>query len=85
MAAKPLEKNYCQPEHAFARRQPAADVALLASVDRMMGTLSGPATACVQRRQRDVFKALGFERLGSISVAHLGRDTHPVRGNTQAH
>lgn len=69
--AKPLQKNYRRPEHAFARRYTPADVALLASVDRAMGTLSGPATACVLRRQRDVFKVSGFERLGDISVAHL--------------
>lgn len=69
--AKPLVKNYRRPEHAFARRYTAADVALLAEVDRAMGTLSGPATACVLRRQRDVFKVPGFERLGDISVAHL--------------
>jgi transposase InsO family protein len=36
-----------------------------------MGTLSGPATACVLRRQRDVFGDARFERLGSISVGHL--------------
>jgi len=54
-AGKPLVKNYRAPEHAFARRYTAADVALLAEVDRAMGTLSGPATACVLRRQRDVF------------------------------
>ena len=36
-----------------------------------MGTLSGPATACVLRRQRDVFGEPRFERLGSISVGHL--------------
>ena len=71
IAAKPLEKNYRRPQHAFARRYTGADVALLASVDRAMGTLSGPATACVLRRQRDVFKVPGFERLGDISVAHL--------------
>lgn len=71
VAAKPLVKNYRRPEHAFARRYTAADVALLAEVDRTMGTLSGPATACVLRRQRDVFKVAGFERLGDISVAHL--------------
>lgn len=69
--AKPLVKNYRRPEHAFARRYTPADVALLAEVDRAMGTLSGPATACVLRRQRDVFKVEGFERLGDISVAHL--------------
>lgn len=67
----PLTKNYRAPEHAFARRYTAADVALLAEVDRAMGTLSGPATACVLRRQRDVFGDARFEQLGSISVAHL--------------
>lgn len=71
MAGQPLVKNYRAPEHAFARRYTAADVALLAEVDRAMGTLSGPATACVLRRQRDVFGDTRFERLGSISVAHL--------------
>jgi len=69
--AKPLVKNYRRPVHAFARRYTGADVAVLAEVDRVMGTLSGPATACVLRRQRDVFKVPGFERLGDISVAHL--------------
>ncbi|MDE2325969.1 MAG: hypothetical protein KGL51_15085 [Betaproteobacteria bacterium] len=66
-----LVKQYRVPEHAFARRYTAADVALLADVDRAMGTLCGPATACVLRRQRDVFGDARFERLGSISVAHL--------------
>lgn len=71
MARQPLVKNYRAPEHAFARRYTTADVALLAEVDRAMGTLSGPATACVLRRQRDVFGDARFARLGSISVAHL--------------
>ncbi len=71
VAGQPLTKNYRAPEHAFARRYTAADVALLADVDRAMGTLSGPATACVLRRQRDVFGDVRFARLGSISVAHL--------------
>jgi transposase InsO family protein len=71
VAGKPLVKNYCRPAHAFARRYTAVDVALLAEVDRAMCTLSGPATACVLRRQRDVYKAPGFERLGDLSVGHL--------------
>jgi transposase InsO family protein len=71
MSGKPLVKNYRAPEHAFARRYTGADVALLAEVDRAMGTLSGPATVCVLRRQRDVFGDARFERLGSISVGHL--------------
>ena len=52
-AGKRLVKHYRVPELAFARRYTGADVALLAEVDRAMGTLSGPATACVLRRQRD--------------------------------
>ena len=81
MNGKPLVKNYLRPEHAFARRYTAADVALLAEVDRVMGTLSGPATACVLRRQRDVFKDTRFERLGDISVGHLYnlRNSAPYR------
>ena len=71
VGGQPLVKQYRPPEHAFARRYTAADVALLAEVDRALGTLSGPATACVLRRQRDVFGDARFERLGSLSVAHL--------------
>ena len=41
---QPLVKQYRPPEHAFARRYTAADVALLADVDRAMGTLSGPTS-----------------------------------------
>ena len=70
-SGKPLVKSYAAPAHAFARRYTAVDVALLADVDRAMGTLSGPATACVLRRQRDVFGDERFARLGSISVGHL--------------
>ncbi|HRD97745.1 MAG TPA: transposase family protein [Rubrivivax sp.] len=70
-AGKPLVKNYAAPRLPFARLYTSADVALLADVERVMGTLSGPATACVLRRQRDVFGDERFARLGSISVGHL--------------
>lgn len=81
MNGKPLVKAYRRPQHAFARRYTAFDVALLAEVDRAMGTLSGPATACVLRRQRDVFNDTRFERLGDISVGHLYnlRNSAPYR------
>jgi hypothetical protein len=68
---KPRVKNYHPPRHPCARLYTAVDVALLADVDRAMGTLSGPATACVLRPQRDVFGDERFVRLGSISVGHL--------------
>jgi transposase InsO family protein len=78
---KRLFKQYHAPEHPFARRYTDADVALLAEVDRTMDTLSGPATACVLRRQRDVFGDARFQRLGSISVGHLYnlRNSAPYR------
>lgn len=78
---KRLVKEYRAPEHAFARRYTSADVALLVEVDRAMDTLSGPATACVLRRQRDVFGDARFQRLGSISVGHLYnlRNSAPYR------
>ena len=71
MAGKALVKHYRAPGHAFARRYTRADTLLLAQVDRAMDTLSGPATACVLRRQRDQFGDPRFERLGALSVAHL--------------
>ena len=71
VAGKVLVKNYQAPAHAFARRYTGVDVALLVEVDCAMGTLSGPATACVLRRQLDVFGDQRFARLGSISVGHL--------------
>jgi transposase InsO family protein len=74
-------KEYRAPEHAFARRYTPADVALLAEVDRAMKTLSGPATACVLRRQRDVFGDVRY--VGAISVGHLYnlRNSAPYRAH----
>ncbi len=46
-ALKPLAKTYGAPRHPFVRLYTPADVALLVEVYRAMGTLSGPATACV--------------------------------------
>ncbi len=84
---KSLVKQYRAPAHAFARRYNAADVALLAQVDAAMDTLSGPATACVLRRQREVFGDTRFERLGSISPAHVYnlRHSHAYRTRRVVH
>ena len=81
MSGKRLVKEYRAPAHAFARRYTPVDVALLAEVDRAMDTMSGPATVCVLRRQRDVFGDARFERLGSLSVGHLYnlRNSAPYR------
>lgn len=66
-----LAKRYRAPAHAFARKFTAADIALLATVDRAMDTLSGPATACVLRRQHAVYGDARYARLAALSVAHL--------------
>jgi transposase InsO family protein len=82
-AGKPLVKNYGAPRHPFVSLYTPADVALLVDVDRTMGTLSGPATACVLRRQRDVFGDERFVRLGSISVGHLYNLRHSAGYRSQ--
>ncbi len=81
VAGKRLVKQYRAPEQAFAKVYTGVDIALLAEVDQTMGTLSGPATACVLQRQRDVFGDARFLRLGSISVGHLYnlRNSAPYR------
>ena len=66
-----LIKRYRAPTHAFARKYTAADVALLAEVDRAMDTLSGPATACVLRRQFTRYGDARYGRLANLSVGHL--------------
>jgi len=83
LAGAPLVKRYRAPAHAFARRYTGVDVALLVEVDRAMGTLSGPATTCVLRRQRDVFGDLRFERLGDLSVGHLYNLRHSAGYRTR--
>jgi transposase InsO family protein len=70
-AGATLAKRYRAPEHAFARKYTAGDIALLAEVDRAMDTLSGPATACVLRRQFTRYGDVRYARLANLSVGHL--------------
>lgn len=53
------------------------DAVLLAEVDTLHGTLSGPATKKPMERAFHVFGDARFERLAGISVAHL----HNLRGS----
>ena len=66
-----LAKRYTAPKQGFARKFRPSDVALLAETDALHGTLSGPATKCLMQRAIEVFGDVRYERLGSISVAHL--------------
>ena len=57
--------------HRFAQRFTRADLELLARVDEAHETLSGPATRRILEREYHEFGRAEFERLASISVAHL--------------
>jgi transposase InsO family protein len=66
-----LVKRYRAPESGFPRKFTDHDVALLAELDALHGTLSGPATRCLLERAVSVFGDRRYERLATISVAHL--------------
>ena len=57
----------------FATRYTAADVNLLAYVDKAHGNLSGPATCRILQREYSEYGQAAYVRLASISVAHLYR------------
>ncbi|MEX2496298.1 MAG: hypothetical protein WD448_09430 [Woeseia sp.] len=66
-----LAKRYTAPQKGFPRKFTTGDVALLAELDALHGTLSGPATKCLMQRAVTLFGDTRYERLASISVAHL--------------
>jgi hypothetical protein len=57
----------------FTTRYTAADVNLLAYVDKAHGNLSGPATRRLLEREHSDYGQAAYVRLASISVAHLYR------------
>ena len=59
------------PAKPFATLYSAEDAALLAEVDALHGTLSGPATKKLCERALERFGDKRFERLARISVSHL--------------
>ena len=67
----PLLKRYRASRTSFARTFSTADVLLLAHTDTLHGTLSGLATKKLMERAYCVFGETRYERLATISVAHL--------------
>ncbi|MGB0081219.1 MAG: hypothetical protein WBP90_06795 [Terracidiphilus sp.] len=57
----------------FATRYTAADVGLLAYVDKAHGNLSGPATRRILEREYADYGQLAYQRLARISVAQIYR------------
>ena len=66
-----LSKLPYTPKKGFAYRYTAADVILLAEMDVLHSTLSGPATKKLMERAYEVFGDPRYERLAGISVSHL--------------
>jgi transposase InsO family protein len=57
----------------FPIRYTAGDIGLLAYVDKAHGNLSGPATRRILEREYAEYGQAAYERLASLSVAHLYR------------
>ena len=57
--------------HRFQSRFTAADIELLAKVDEAHETLSGPATKRILEREWGLYKQAAYERLATVSVAHI--------------
>ena len=78
-ARAPLVKRYRAPRLGFARIYSDADLHLLAETDSLHGTLSGLATKKLMERAFHVFGDVDYERLATLSVAHLYNGPRPPR------
>jgi transposase InsO family protein len=70
--------------HCFPTQYTAADIALLAEVDRAHERLSGPATRRILQREYEQYGKQPYERLARISVAHLYNLRASARYRNQA-
>ncbi len=66
-----LIKRYQGSRTSFARTYTGSDVLLLAHTDTLHGTLSGLATKKLMERAFLIFGETRYQRLATISVAHL--------------
>lgn len=66
-----LVQRYRATTTSYARKFTPEDIVLLAELDSLHGTLSGPATRVLLRRAVHLFGEARYARLATISVAHL--------------
>jgi transposase InsO family protein len=64
-------KELVYQRHRFASRFTRGDLELLARVDEAHQTLSGPATRKILSREFELYQHKEYERLASISAAHI--------------
>ena len=83
LIARYRAKGELQPapyrRHRFPQRYTGADIELLATVDEAHETLSGPATRRILEREYHNYGKPEYQRLASISVAHLYNLRHQQR------
>src|SRR6202162_319695 len=65
--------------HKFPSRFTPADIELLAQVDEAHETLSGPATKKILEREWELYQHAEYERLATVSVAHIYHLRHHQR------
>lgn len=66
-----LVRRYRTTATSYTRKFTPEDVLLLAELDSLHGTLSGPATRVLLARAVHLFGQTAYARLATISVAHL--------------
>ena len=64
-------RRYRTTATSYRRKFTLEDIVLLAELDSLHGTLSGPATRVLLWRAFHLFAQARYERLATISVAHL--------------
>jgi transposase InsO family protein len=64
-------KESSRRQHRFPSRFTQADLELLARVDEAHETMSGPATRKILEREWEIYKHSEYERLATVSVAHI--------------
>ncbi len=64
-------KGSSRCQHRFPSRFTQADLELLAKVDEAHETMSGPATRKILEREWEIYKHSEYERLATVSVAHI--------------
>ena len=66
-----LVQRYTATTTSYSRKFTPADIVLLAELDSLHGTLSGPATRVLLHRAWHRFGQTAYARLATISVSHL--------------
>ncbi len=66
-----LRRRYRASPTAYTRKFTPEDIVLLAELDSLHGTLSGPATRVLLERACHLFGQRAYARLATISVSHL--------------